>query len=325
MTTPIQIRPYEPGDEVSILDAWNRIFPEQDGLEPRDLGYWAWQYRDNPLRSTQSILALDGNRVVGQYACVPLAAVDEGEPITIGLVSDAFVLPEYRRRGERPGLIIHLARALHDSYCGSGARLASRGHSLLYGYPFPIWRIAQRYLSSEMVRDMDVLFRELQAPGFTRLAPVPGVVVERLEKAGAAGDSLWDTVKDEIRFGLKRDGAWLDWRYAEHPVNEYRIFLARDEADGRPRGLAVTVLGRYVTDGAAILCDWLVPREDKAAEDALLHAVEAQALEDQAIALLAIFPQNEPRFLSFQTKGFLVAPPSHFLVMNSFHRHVRYL
>lgn len=324
MASELEIRPYRPGDETSIVAAWNAIFPQQDGLEPRDESYWAWQFRDNTVQRTEVIVACAGGSVVGQYASVPQRAVDEGKVVTIGLVADAFVLPAWRRAGGRPGLIVHLARELHRSYCGPRARRTERGHSLLYGYPVPIWRIAQRYLASEMVRDMDVLFVEPGSGEGPSAASSRAITVEQGDAAVRAGDALWARVAPEVRFGIVRDSTYLDWRYARHPQRHYDFLLARDEATGEARGLAVYGRGAYAANEAAIVCDWLVPVDDTAAEEVLLHALMQRARSDGAV-LLAVLPQMDPRFLRWQRRGFLVGPPSHFLVMNTFQHHVRYL
>lgn len=321
----ILIRPYESGDEQSILEAWNRIFPAQDNVPTRDLDYWTWQFRSNPIGRSEIICALVDDKVVAQYACVPLAAIDEGEDITIGCICDAFVLPEYRRAGSRPGLIIQVAERLHRAYCGKDAEHNAPGHSLLYGYPYPIWRIAQRYLSSEMVRDMDILFRELQATNYRAPEKPQSVAVEEVSDCSDAADLLWEQQKDSVHFGLVRSRSWFDWRYTRHPANRYRIFVARGSGDGKARGIAVYRHGNYVMEDVGILCDWLCPADDEDAEQALLAALEERAKIDAAATLLAVFPQNDPRFLSFQRRGFLVGPPSHFLVMNSFKHHVNYL
>lgn len=331
MSVVPELRSYTPGDEASIVEGWNLIFPDQDGLPPRDLAYWDWQFRQNPVGRPEIIVAALGDRIVGQYACVPQRAVDEGRETSIGLIVDAFVLPEYRRALGRPGLVIHLAQRLHEVYCGpraeSGALPGGAGHSLLYGYPFPIWRIAQRYLDSEIVRDMDVLFREVRAPKLEPIHPVPGIEVVRLTERDAlvrAGDACWQEVATETSFGLIRDGAWLAWRYLDHPAHEYEILLARETASGAPRGIGVLRRGHYSVD-ASICVDWIVPAQDEAAECALLAQMHERTLEWGEHMLIAHFPQQDARFLRWQRRGFLVAPPSHFLVMNTFGHHVRWL
>lgn len=326
MKAPL-IRPWASGDEVSILEGWNRIFPAQDGLPERDLSWWNWGFRDNPLQKTEVVVAEHEGRIVGQYACVPLPALSEGEPTTLGCIVDAFVLPEFRRAGGRPGLIIQLAKRLHELYCGPRAEQGVPGHPLLYGYPVPIWRIAQRYLGSEMVRDMDLLFRELTG-GFVANPLPAGRVVEELTDPGAlvrVADELWAAIAPDMRFGLVRDGAWMSWRYARHPGCRYRFVLVRDAEGGAARGLAVYRRGAYAVDDAGIVCDFLCPGEDDETTTALLHGLERFGIEEGVPVLVTVFPQNAPAFLTFQRKGFLVGPPSHFLVMNSFGPHVRWL
>ncbi len=315
------------------MEGWNTIFPAQDGLAPRGLADWRWLFEDAPLGRPEITVAALGSRIVGQYACVPLPAVDESKPqrrTTIGLIVDAFVLPEYRRALGRPGLIIHLATRLHELYCGPSAEdgiHGTHGHELLYGYPYPIWRIAQRYLDSEMVRDMDVLFREVGAKGIVSIDADPSIVVEVVRDAATmleVGDLVWEACEAEQRFGLVRDGAWFAWRYAQHPRHEYEMFVARCRTTRAPRGIALRRTGTYVVE-ASLCVDWLVPIADLAAEVSLLAALDARTRELGLDVLLAHLPQFDPRFLRWQRRGFLVGPPSHFLVMNSFGQHVRWL
>ncbi len=319
----IEIRPCRPEDAAAVVDAWNRIFPAQDALPPRRPADWRWAFLENPAGPGEAVLALAGGEVVGQYACLPMRALREGETVTVGLVVDAFVLPGYRRALGRPGLVIHLARKLHAWYCGPRAERRRPGHVLLYGYPYPIWRIAQRYLGSEIVRDMDVLFREF-AEGRPLAPAAPGFTIEESAGPPDGAAELWERVAPSLAFGLVRDPAYLRWRYAEHPSRRYRFFGARDRT-GRLRALAVAVRGRYAVEDACILADWLAPPGDPEPELPLLHAIETRALADGARYLVAVFPQNDPRFLRFQRAGFWVGPPSHFLVMNTFKDHVRWL
>ena len=321
------IRPWQPGDEISILEGWNRIFPAQDGLPARNLVWWNWEFRDNPLHKTEVVVAEHEGQIVGQYASVPFAAMSEGEATTIGLIVDAFVLPEFRRALERPGLIIHLAKRLQALYCGPRAEQGTPGHPLLYGYPVPIWRIAQRYLQSEMVRDMDLLFRELTGGFVPNPLPANCVIQEISDEAeiAAAADEIWARIAPELRFGLVRDGAWVSWRYVRHPQRRYRFVLVRDPETGAARGLAVYSRGHYGVPDAGVICDFLCSGHDDDAITALLHGLELFGVEQGVPVLVSVFPQNHPFFLAYQRKGFLVGPPSHFLVMNSFGPHVRWL
>lgn len=323
MTAPLTIRPYEAGDEHGILAGWNAIFPDQDGQDERGLDYWRWAFEQNNLGRTESIVALvdegSGPRVVAQYASIPQRAVDQDEEVTIGLVVDGFVLPGYRRLAGPAGLIIALAKKLHECYCAPDPTLVQNGHVLTHGYTTKLYRTAKRNLGSEMVRDMDTLFREL---GAESLEMPRDLQVERRTSCCDDADEVWKLVRPEIRFGLIRDKRYLDWRYGSNPLHDYTFLVARDQSTAAPRGIAVYTKGDYGMPGIGILCDWISPASDDDAETALLSAAESLAREDAAPLLIAEFPQFDPRFLRWQRKGFLVGPPSQFLTMNTFKHNV---
>ncbi len=320
----IEIRTYKPGDEEALVRTWNAIFPEQDGSPERTLAEWKWAYLENPGGGPELGVGLVDGEIVGQYACFPMRAVKEGEDISLGQLVDAFVLPRHRRAGGRPGLVVHMAEHLHDSYGGPKASARHPGHELFYGLPVPIWRMAQRYLGGEIVRDLDVLFREIAVPSFRALPMPKDWTVEEICEKSPLLDDLWEKVRPEVRFGVVRDGAYLEWRYLKHPRVDYQLLLARDPS-GQPRGLAVFRNGTYVVPQGGLIVDWVVPHGDEEAELALLAAIEARAQAAELPVLVTVFPQNDPRFLRFQRKGFLVGPPTHFLGMKTYRLHVRWL
>lgn len=321
MNDPLEIRPYRPGDATAILRCWNAVMPEQDGRRPRTQADWDWEFERTPHGGKRIIVAaLPDGSVVGQYAALPYRAVAEGKPVTIDQIVDLVVLPEYRRRLERPGLFVHLGRRFHDEFCGAGKDI------LTYGYPVPAWRMGQKYLTYEMVRDTDMLFRECHVAGFRpRPDHTDEVEVVEVARFGAQADALWAKVAPEITLGLVRDGSYLDWRYADHPERCYTLLLARDRRSGAPRGLAVFRVGSFIIEGAGLCVEWLVPGADLDAEQALLGRMEALTVARGAPVLATLFNQQDPRFLRWQRHGFLVAGTRYFLVMTTFHYPVTWL
>ncbi|PIE24472.1 MAG: hypothetical protein CSA62_04120 [Planctomycetota bacterium] len=317
MSPSLEIRAYCPGDEQQIVDAWNAIFPGNDGQAPRKLDSWRWAFEQNPLHRCESVLAFVGGELVGQYACIPQRAIKGGQELSLGLIVDGFVLPGHRRAGGSPGLIVHLARELYRRYCGPAASDVEQGHLLTHGYTTQLYRIAQRYLQSEMVRDLDLLFRELHEPPLGLSDSAAELSIQVLTAPPEDTDELWSKVASEFSFALVRDRIWFDWRYTQRPGYEYELIAVRDAA-GTLRGLAVHRLGDYGLPGTGLICDWLVPGGDVDAELALLAALEEHSRAAGAVLLAAEFPQSDLRFLRWQRHGFLVGPPQQFLVMNSF-------
>ena len=336
----IEVRPYRPGDEEAILACWNDIFPTADrAIAPRGPETFRWYFLENPVGGEPRImLAWEGDRVVGQYAGCPIRALLEGrgEAVVVQAV-DLMVRPSHRRmnlpdggdqvvhftdlvkRGwraprRRPGLFVHLGRRYYERYCGPDKDL------MTYGYAVPAWRIGNRFLGYEMVEGTMVLFRELQAAGFTPApATVGGVTVAEAEEFGAEVDGLWRRCAPELSFALVRDRAYLEWRYRDHPEHSYRIFKARD-GEGRLRGLALYRRGDFIIPGAGLVVDWLVPGDEEEAAAALLGSLEQAALAEGCPVLAALFPSRSPWFLRFQRRGYLVRGTEYILGVVTFYR-----
>jgi hypothetical protein len=311
---PIEVRAYQPGDAPRILECWNAVMPAQDQRPPRDLRYWEWQFDRNPHGGKRIMLGvLPDGRVVGQYAGMPYRTLAEGrEDANACLVQtvDLLVLPEFRRRGERPGLFVQIGRRYYEDY---GQR---NGDLLTFGYPVPAWRIGQKYLNYEMVRDTHLVFRECHVPGFApRQAATDEVEVVEVERFGPAGDELWTRIRSEFGLAIVRDRAYLDWRYAEHPEGCYTMLLCREKRTGRPRGAAVFRIGDFVIRHAGLCVEWLCSRDDLEAELCLIGAMERLTVARGAGVLAALFNQSDPRFVRFQRHGFLVSGSSYFLVI----------
>ena len=83
--------------------------PAQDGRPPRDLRFWEWQFEHHPHGGKRIMLGvLPDGRVVGQYAGVPYRSQAEGRDACLVQTVDLVVLPEFRRKGERPGLFVQI-------------------------------------------------------------------------------------------------------------------------------------------------------------------------------------------------------------------------
>ena len=73
-------RAYKPGDEAGLMALWKAAFP--DGESGRaELDYWNWQFRDPPAGTARFRLAVVDEKIVGQYAVIPVPMQARGEPI----------------------------------------------------------------------------------------------------------------------------------------------------------------------------------------------------------------------------------------------------
>ncbi|MFM1872805.1 MAG: hypothetical protein RL398_2227 [Planctomycetota bacterium] len=310
MSGPIQLRPFQPGDEQGLLAGHNGIFQPH-----RTLAHWQWKFRDNPTGLNHTMLAVhETEGIVGAYVTIPTKFRADGAEVIGGQCVDLWVRPEHRRAGPRPGLFVNMALAHYERWGGKNADQ----NAFHYGWPIATWRIGQRYLKYEMVRDWDFLFREVPPGGVPTRAVSDDLDVVAVQRFSTDVDGLWDRLKDQSRLQIVRDARFLNWRYADAHDATYQLWECRERTTGALRGLAVTTLRDFLFPRTAFLADWLVPADDYDATAALLARAERRAGEQGASALATQFNHLDPRFLLFQRRGYQVYGTSYFQVVIPF-------
>jgi hypothetical protein len=282
-----KVRPYRPGDEEALLAFHNRAFA---GHAPRSRRHWDWKFRENPVGTTEIVLAEgEHGRPVAVYAVVSHRAQLDSEACRAGLQTDLAVDSELRTGLGGSRLIVEIGETYQACFLADDVRLE-------WGFPEPeLQRVCLRHLKVGVLRDVVFLGRE---PG-----PLPengtSVEVRACARFGAEVDELWRKCRGELGTCTLRDQRHLNWRYADHPDVTYTLLEARASHGSALRGIAVLRAGGFHA-GVVSLLDWLVPRDDHDAE----HALVARALEETARErkqfLLAWFPTPWPLFLRFQ-------------------------
>ncbi|MFT6079892.1 MAG: hypothetical protein ACI85K_001044 [Hyphomicrobiaceae bacterium] len=312
MSAPITIRPYQPGDEVSLLKGHNQIFPE------RSLAHWQWKFGNNPTGQVHTMVAdHEQEGLVGAYVTLPAHAWIEGQRRIIGQCVDLWVQPQHRRFGARPGLFVNLALAHYEEWGGKGENQNSFHH----GWPIATWRIGQKYLKYEIVRDWDFLFREMTPGGFPKRATSDELDVRKVDRFDADVDGLWSEFSKETQLAIIRDQRYLNWRYADSVDSSYELYECRETSSNKLRGIAVVAQRDFVIPNTCFLVDWMVPQHDVDTTTALVAKAEERASALGANSLATLFQHRDPRFLEFQKMGFLVYGTIYFQVVIPFDKH----
>jgi hypothetical protein len=311
MAAEPEIRAYRPGDEAGILSCYNRIFPTADGrIPPRTAAHWEWKFLRNPTGIVHHAVAVDaGAGIVGGYAGIPVWVWNEGRVELAAQAVDLMVLPEWRRAGKRPGLFVQIGLKFYELFCGEGEGKAVFN----FGWPIPAWRMGQRYLRYENIRDWDITFRELAAGA--RRSP-SSLQTKAVTRFAPDVDALFERVRPELKLALVRDTSYLNWRYAQAPLT-YKLFECR-QADGLLRGLCVYAVRDLFRPHTSFLVDWLASAADDEATRSMLAACETQAVADGTGVLAMVWSHADPRFLAVQRLGYDVRGTSYFLVMALF-------
>jgi len=310
MSDPITIRPYQPGDEEAILAGHNATFDPQ-----RSLAHWHWKFRDNPTGQVHIMVAAHETQGIGgAYVTLPVRVRIDGKERIAGQCVDLFVLPEFRRHGKRPGLFVNLAHAHYELWGGK----EPHQNAFHYGWPIATWRIGQRYLRYEIIRDWDFLFEERPPEGFPARDFGSGLEVRRVDRYDADTDALWDANKDSSRLAIVRDAHYLNWRFADAHDVSYELYECRETTTNALRGVAVLAQRDFLFPATTFLVDWLVPADDLDTTTAFVAMAEQRANETGSGFVSTLFQHLDPRFLGMQRLGFSVYGTSYFQVVIPF-------
>lgn len=308
MTLPdLTIRSYRPGDEERIVDTFNLVFREVcgPGYVDRTLAQWRWQYLQNPWGHRMSLAAAPDGTIVSQYAGVPVLADTPHGPQTFVHCVDSMTHPAWRAGLKRPGIFVITGLPF-------SAHSRRIGDAVLYGFPVDAaFRIGSRYLEYHFLRVIDFLIRDV---GSGVIDPPAGLQLERVVTIPPDIGSLYDVVRSEKRLLLRRDYRYLDWRYVQNPArDEYELWTARQQGNGRLRGFLVLKPGSGLAPDAATIADWLASEHDAAVMQALLHVATRRAAEEQKVRLMTVCPEWSAEWRGFAAAGFVKTPSANWL------------
>jgi hypothetical protein len=283
-----EIDRYRPDDRRQVEALYRRVFGP-DAAEANRLR-WDWQYRRNPNAPAEGPLiwlAREGVSIVGQYATMPVRLAVNGQEIPAAWGMDVMVAPERQRQGLGDVLFRTWDRQVGASL---GLGLSDASYRLFQKLEWPdlgpvpclVKPLSRRALRrptwpvalNRFVSYVTLPWIRLVA----RTRPLQGEV-RTIRRFDDSFTRLWERIRPELGFAVRRDAAYLNWKYIQAPHVRYSIAaLDRDgEAAGyavyrhvqEPRG-RVTLLVDFLTDpadtsGFLTLLRW-VDREARAAD-----------------------------------------------------------
>lgn len=84
-------------------------------------------------------------------------------------------------------------------------------------------------------------------------------------------DALWYSARDETNMGIRRDAAFLRWRYEAHPKKDmyHWISVESGNGDGLP---ALVILSVNRSNGLASIAEMIVPADRRDRDDVVMRA-----------------------------------------------------
>jgi len=279
-----EIERYRPDDRRQIETLYRRVFGT-DMAEANRLR-WDWQYRRNPNAPAAGPLiwvAREGQAIVGQYAAMPVRLLADKREISAAWGMDVMVAPERQRQGLGDVLFRtwdrNVGAALGLGLSESSYRLFRKLNWPDVGpVPCLIKPLSRRALRRpNWPTALNRLVSAVTLPWIrlvSRDRPLEGEV-RVIQRFDDRFDRLWERVAPKFAFAVRRDAAYLNWKYIQPPHVRYTV--AALERDEEVAGYVVYRSVQEPRGRVTLLVDWLADPGDTAAVTTLLRWIDRVA------------------------------------------------
>jgi Acetyltransferase (GNAT) domain len=215
---PVETREYRAGDETAILDLFARSFPHA----PRPLEHFFWKYRENPSGNERISLTFSDEQLVAHYAGYAVPFFAYGRDVLAHQIGDTMTDVSIRHIGRGPTSI--LGRTALDFY----ARFCEGQVAFNYGFNVGnIQKISLRFLRSDRVEPVTYRVAPKPEPISRASRWLRGYQLELVRETTSEWDDLFARSANAYRFLVRRDAAYVRWRYLQCPDIEYSVVAIR--------------------------------------------------------------------------------------------------
>jgi len=316
-------RNYKPGDEQGIIDLWRASFPEGE-LERAELGYWNWQFIDNPAGRGKIRLAVHDGKIVGQYTVIPMHMQVQGIPVLGTLSIDTMTHPDYRHQGMFRTLANELYAQLgenhipltygfpNDNSLGGFVKKLQWKHIYtlpVYVKPLRVGAIIEQVICNPFLAHAVLPFAQLTRAVFLRNHVPLSEIGDQLHwiiRFDSRADELWHRAYDTNMVAVTRDAMYLNWRYFDNPQRDYRA-VAFEENGELIAYAVVRVMKQFGLRGVMIMELESQPNRDDAIQE-VIKAISEYILEVGAD--LATYLAHGENYLIdlLKQNGFILLP-----------------
>jgi hypothetical protein len=228
------LRTYRVGDERDILPMFKAVFRTD-----RTMAHWKWKFQNNPFGNHKIALAVTEENAIAAHFCgyaVPFFSSVGGPREILSLQgADTMTHPRFRQMGlGSTSVLTRAATYFFNKFCVDDMPFMygyNTGHIKKFGERF----LGYRYMSPIPYHVLNIDEHKRSKPGFlarmgrylspSTLEPVSHMVAEF--------DHLFNRACEDYGLLVKKDAAYLQWRYLDCPDGKHRLF-------------AVNVRGRLV-------------------------------------------------------------------------------
>jgi GNAT superfamily N-acetyltransferase len=275
---------YRPEDQRQVETLYRRVFGV--GSAEANRLRWDWQYRHNPHRPADGPLiwlAKEAQTVIGQYAAMPVKLSVQGEDLDAAWGMDVMVAPERQRKGLGEVLFRTWDRNVGASL---GLGLSDSSYRLFKKMKWPdvgpvpclVKPLSRRALrrpgwsvtANRLVSALTLPWIRLVA----RTRPLRGEI-STIRQFDDRFTRLWERVAPQFAFAVRRDAAYLNWKFVQPPHVRYSIGVLE-----RGEEVAGYVVYRHAQEArgrVTLVVDWLTAPDDHDGMLTLLRWVDREA------------------------------------------------
>jgi GNAT superfamily N-acetyltransferase len=279
-----EIDRYRPEDRRAVDALYRRVFGN-DAAEASRLR-WDWQYRRNPNNPGQEPeiwIAREGPALVGQYATMPVRLDVKGHEVQGSWGMDVMVAPERQRQGLGEVLFRtwdrHVGASLGLGLSDSSYRLFQKLRWPDVGpVPCLVKPLTRRALRRpNWPVPLNRLVSALTLPIVKIVARTRPLRAEvrLIQRFDDSFTQLWEQLAPKFDFAVRRDAAYLNWKYVSAPHVRYSIAVLR--RDDRNVGYAVYRHLYEPRGRVTLLVDFLTDPDDESGLSTLLHWIDREA------------------------------------------------
>jgi GNAT superfamily N-acetyltransferase len=237
--------------------------------------YIAWQYERNPFAAPERMplfLHRRDGRVEGQVGARLVRLKIGSSEAAAHWITNLVVEPGAQKRGI--GTALHRA-CVAETGLGLALDVTERAERLFLREGAADLGVVPLYIR---VLDSEAFLARRAVPARAAVAPLASRVLAALDRRAAKvlradslalvevdrfsawADAVWESCAPHYPVLVRRDRAYLNWRFAEDPLHRYRLFEVRRGVD--PIGIAVLRVGEWGPVQAGFVVDWLCKPQD---------------------------------------------------------------
>ncbi|GJM22380.1 MAG: hypothetical protein DHS20C15_22950 [Planctomycetota bacterium] len=319
------VRLYEPGDEVGILELFNRVFAEGNpAYVPRTMDVWKHIYEANPAGHEILVATDETGAIIANYSAIPTHCNVKGQRLRCAQAVDTCVAPEWRGSLRRNSVFVTIAKRYVEVF---GNTHPEYTNEYMFGLPnekaFPVGTriIGYKPVHCPLMRQVKLADEAWIDDLAARAEGVEVVELGGSDDDLALLEALYLEHLPETPLAAWKDAAHLAWRYRDWPGVDYRCLLARRH--GRPAAAMVFRLG-WMGQPIVPLVDWIGAGSDPALLAGLIAAVGGLALQAGGRHLETWATPGMPHRASLLELGFGEEPSPFNLCIMDFSEHFEF-